>query len=159
MAEQWFLQIDGIEGDSVAKGHAKAIDVLAWTWGVTQSGGGYSGGGGGSGKASFQEFDFVTRISIASPLLVIACASGTHHPWAELTGVRTGNKSVAFLKYRLSDVLVSAVRHADDEDGAPIEEFSLRYRTFEITYTPQKASGKLGTPVHAGWDSAQNKKL
>ena len=133
--------------------------MLAWTWGVTQSGGGYSGGGGGSGKASFQEFDFVTRISIASPLLVIASASGTHHPWAELTGVRTGNKSVAFLKYRLSDVLVDAVRHADDEDGAPIEEFSLRYRTFEITYTPQKASGKLGTPVHAGWDSAQNKKL
>ena len=56
-------------------------------------------------------------------------------------------------------MLVSDVRHADDEDGAPIEEFSLRYRTFEITYTPQKASGKLGTPVHAGWDSAQNKKL
>jgi type VI secretion system secreted protein Hcp len=159
MAEKWFLQIDGIEGDSVAKGHAKAIDVLAWTWGVTQSGGSMSGGGSGAGKATFQEFDFVTRISAASPMLVIASASGKHHPWAELSGVRSGDKSVAFLTYRLTDVLVSDVRHADDEDGAPIEEFSLRYRAFEITYTPQKASGKLGTPVHAGWDIAQNKKL
>jgi type VI secretion system secreted protein Hcp len=159
MAEHWYLRIDGIEGESSAKGHEKAIDVLAWSWSLNQTGTHASGGGAGSGKVSFQDFDFVARLSTASPLLVLACATGTHHAWAELTGERSGGKTVAFVKYRLSDVLVGRVDHADDEDGVPIEEFSLRYDKFEITYTTQPASGKPGTPVRFGWDLAQNKLL
>jgi type VI secretion system secreted protein Hcp len=157
MAEHWYLRIDGIEGESSAKGHEKAIDVLAWSWSLNQPGTHAYGGGAGSGKVSFQDFDFVARLSTASPLLVLACATGTHHKWAELTGERSGGKTVAFVKYRLSDVLVGRVDHADDEDGVPVEEFSLRYGKFEITYTTQPASGKPGTPVHFGWDVVQNK--
>ncbi len=161
MAEKWYLQIDGIEGDSNAKGHEDAIEVLAWSVGLSHSGGTAvgTGSGAGTGKVSFQEFDFVAVISKASPLLVLACASGTHRPWAELTGQRGGGKTVTFLKYRLTDVVVSSVQHADDEDGVPIEEFSLRYAKFEITYSPQSASGTASTPVYAGWDVVANKKL
>ena len=85
MAEHWYLRIDGIDGESAAKGHEKAIDVLAWSWGVGQTGAPATGSGAGAGKATFQDFDFVARLSTASPKLVLACASGSHHAWAELT--------------------------------------------------------------------------
>jgi type VI secretion system secreted protein Hcp len=159
VAERWYLEIAGIDGESTAKGYEKTIEVLAWSWGVNQSGYASGGGGSGSGKASFREFDFVVVISKASPELVLACAQGKHFPSAVLTGVRGGGKSVAFLQYELADVMVTSVHHADDEDDVPVEEFSLNYQKFEITYTTQKASGKPGTPVHAGWDLATNKQI
>jgi type VI secretion system secreted protein Hcp len=160
VAERWYLHIDGIDGESVAAGHEKSIEILAWSWSVTQ-GAAISSGAGGSvaSKPSFQEFDFVATISKASPVLVLACASGRHLETAVLHGVRGGGKSVKSLTYELSDVTVSSVQHADDEDGAPIEEFSLRYGTFEITYAAPDAGGKAATSVSAGWDIAKNQKL
>ena len=38
MAVDYFLKIDGIEGESTDKKHAKEIDVDAWTWGESQTG-------------------------------------------------------------------------------------------------------------------------
>jgi type VI secretion system secreted protein Hcp len=159
MAEHWHLRIDGIDGESSAKGHEHAIDVLAWSWGVGHAGGHATGSGGGTGRATFQDFAFVARMSVASPGLMLHCANGTHIPWAVLTGERGAGKAFEFVKYRMSDVTVTRVDHADDEDGVPIEEFALGYRKFEITYTPQSATGKTGTPVHAGWDVEQNQQL
>ena len=44
MAEQWFLKIDGIEGESTNDLHKGEIDVESWSWGV-QSGSPASGAG------------------------------------------------------------------------------------------------------------------
>ena len=142
--------------------HKDEIDVLSWSWGVAQTGGGGSGGsGGGAGKAAFQDFHFVSRISKASPALFLACATGTHHKSASLSGVRTAAKSKAgeFLKYQLSDVVVTSDQHSGDEDGVPTEQFSLNYSKIEVTYTPQAASGAAGTPIRAGFDVKSNKKF
>ena len=159
MAEQWFLKIDGIEGESTNDAHKGEIDVESWSWGVSQSGPSGSGIGAGSGKATFQHMQFVARISKASPKLFLSCATGTHHKVATLSGARTAGKTVDYLKYKLSDVQVSSVQHSDSEVGAPMEQFSLQYRKFEMSYTPQTSSGKLGVAAKAGFDVLQNKKL
>ena len=162
MAESWFLEIDGIEGESTDAAHKGEIDVQSWSWGVTQAGGAAGpGGGGGAGRADFQDFHFVARISKASPQLFLACATGTHHKWAALSGVPTAGKSkaTAFLTYKLSEVQVTSVQHSDSESEPPAEQFSLNYSKFEISYSPQTASGKLGPPVTAGFDVKHNKKI
>ena len=158
MAEQWFLKIDGIEGESTDAAHKAEIDVESWSWGVSQSALG-PGGGAGTGKAMFQDMHFVARISKASPKLFLSCATGTHHKVATLSGARTAGKTVDYLKYKLSDVLISSVQHSDSEAGAPMEHFSLEYRKFEISYSPQTSSGKLGAAEKAGFDVQTNKKL
>jgi type VI secretion system secreted protein Hcp len=160
VAESWFLKIDGIEGESTDAAHKGEIDVQAWSWGVSQTGGA-PGSGGGSGKADFQDFHFVARISKASPQLFLACATSTHHKVAALSGVRSAGKSKAadFLKYKLSDVQVTSVQHSDGESGPPMEQFSLNYSKFEISYSPQTATGQLGPAVVAGFDLKQNKKI
>ena len=161
MAEDWFLKIDGVEGESASDAHKGEIDVLAWSWGVTQTGTMAFGGGAGAGKAEFQDFHFITRISKASPQLFLAAASGSHFKWVQLSGVRAGSKSKAgdFLKYKLSDVLVTSVQHSDAEDDLPTEQISLSYAKFQMDYSTQSPSGKLGAPASAGWNLLKNAKL
>ena len=161
MAERWFLKIDGIPGESTDAAHKGEIDVESWSWGVSRSAGPGSGSGGGSGKAAFDDFHFVSRISAASPPLLNACATGSHLKTAMLSGARGAgkSKSVDFLKYQLSDVTVTNVEQFDDESQVPTEQFSLTYSKIEVTYTPQTASGKLGTPVRFGFDVKTNKKI
>jgi type VI secretion system secreted protein Hcp len=160
VAESWFLKIDGIQGESADISHKDEIDVLSWSWSVARTSGG-AGSGGGAGKAVFQDLHFVAQISKASPMLFLACASGTHHKTAALSGVRGAGKSKSadFLKYQLSDVVITTVQHGDSEGSAPIEQFSLNYSKIEVSYTPQLASGKVGAPVRAGFDVKANKKI
>jgi type VI secretion system secreted protein Hcp len=161
VAESWFLKIDGIQGESADVSHKDEIDVLSWSWGVASSGTLAHGGGGGAGKAVFQDLHFVARISKASPMLFLACATGTHHKDASLSGVRGAgkSKSAEFLRYKLSDVVVTTVQHSDTDDSAPMEQFSLNYSKIEVSYTPQLASGKVGAPIRAGFDVKANKKI
>jgi type VI secretion system secreted protein Hcp len=160
VAESWFLKIDGIQGDSADKVHKGEIDVESWSWGVVHEGSPGSGGGGGAGRANFQDFHFVTKISKASPQLFLSCATGTHHKDATLSGSRPGDKSSGdFLKYKLSDVQVTSVQHAGGGSDVPIEQFSLSYGRFEITFTPQNPDGSAGSPTSAGFDVKMNKKV
>ena len=161
MAERWFLKVDGIVGDSTDVNHKDEIDVLSWSWGVTQTGGGATGAGGGAGKAAFQDFHFVSRIGKASPKLFLSCATGTHHKTASLSGVRTAGKSPSseFLKYKLSDVTVTSDQYSGSEGDIPAEQFSLNYSKIEVTFTPQAPTGAAGTPIKAAFDVKANKKL
>jgi type VI secretion system secreted protein Hcp len=160
MADKWFLKIDGIEGESTHDKHKAEIDVMSWSWGVSRPDTGSGpGGGGGAGKAEFHDFHFVARISAASPKLFLACATGVHHKWAALTGVRSGAEA-EYLKYKLSDVQVTTVQHGDSEgDTPPVDSFSLSYGKFELTYSPVTAKGTLGGAIKAGYDLKQNKKI
>ena len=38
MAVDMFLKLDGIKGESLDATHKDEIDVLAWSWGLSQSG-------------------------------------------------------------------------------------------------------------------------
>lgn len=154
MTDRWFLKIDGIEGESTSVQHKGEIDVESWSWGVTQTAPPSGGGGGGAGKASFQDFHFVSRISKASPALFLACATGQHHKAATLTGERGGAaKGGTFLQYKLNDVLISGVQQSDIAGGdPPIEQFSLNYSKIQLSVFPQDAKGKVGPPITAGFD-------
>ena len=79
MAMSIFARIGTIKGESHDARHRDEIDVLSWSWGVSQSGTtGHAGGGAGAGKASFHDFNFTHHVDKASPLLMRACATGQH---------------------------------------------------------------------------------
>jgi len=161
VAQDWFLKIDGIDGESQDNAHKGEIDVLSWSWGVENEGSPGAGGGGGSGRPSFQDFHFVANISKASPKLFLSCANGVHHKTALLSGRRAGavKGGGEFLKYKLTDVEVSSVQQSGGGSDAATEQFSLRYGRFEISYAAQKADGSLDAPVTAGYDLTTSKKV
>ena len=45
MAVDIFLKIDDVKGESAVKGHEASMEILSWSWGMTQSGSSHTGGG------------------------------------------------------------------------------------------------------------------
>ena len=70
MASDIFAKIGDIKGESLDDKHKDEIEVLSWSWGVTNAGATTAGGGGGAGKASFHDLSFTHKIDKASPVLM-----------------------------------------------------------------------------------------
>jgi len=158
-AVDYFLKIDGIDGESADHKHKGEIDIDSWSWGEHQSGTHGAGGGGGAGKVSMGDFHFVMRVNKASPKLMLACADGEHIKKAVLTCRKAGKEQQEFLKITMSDLLVSSFQTGGSghSDVVPQEQISLNYSKIEFEYKEQKADGTLGGAVKAGWDVKANK--
>ena len=158
MAVDYFLKVGDIEGESTDKEFKHNIDIESFSWGVSNPGSAPGGGGGGAGKASFQDFSFVTKVAKASPELLLASASGKHIDKAVLTGRRAGERQFTFLKVTLTDVLVSSYQEAGGEADVPIDSFSLNFSKIEVEYLSQGGKAEQ-ISSKAGWDLKANKKL
>ncbi len=76
-AVDYFLKLDGIEGESTDAKHKGELVLESFGWGVSHAGaGGGAGGGGGAGKAQFQDLVVVLRTSKASPKLFLGLRDG-----------------------------------------------------------------------------------
>ena len=61
MASDIFAKIGDIKGESADSKHKGEIDILSFSWGVTNSGTIGGGGGGGAGKATFHDLSFIAQ--------------------------------------------------------------------------------------------------
>ncbi|MEP7341349.1 MAG: type VI secretion system tube protein Hcp [Acidobacteriota bacterium] len=158
-AVDYFLKLEGIEGESQDAKHKGEIDIESWSWGESQTGTGASGGGHGAGKVSMQDFHFVMKVNKSSPKLLLACASGEHIKKATLTCRKAGKDQQEFLKIVFSDTLISSYQTGGSghSDIVPTDQISLNFSKLEYEYREQKADGTLAGPVKAGWDLKQNK--
>lgn len=157
-AVDYFLKLDGIPGGSI-KGE---IQLDSWSWGETNSGSaiGSATGGAGAGKVSMQDFHFTSKISKASPLLMLHCANGKHIKEAVLAARR--RNQFEFLKYTLEDVLVTSVQEAASGTGdqvIPEDSVSLNFAKISVEFKEQKTDGTPGATVTFQWDLSANKAL
>jgi type VI secretion system secreted protein Hcp len=150
MTEEFFLKIDGIPGESKDAKHKDEIEVDSIKWGAEQpTSMGSSGlGGGGVGKAKIEEFQFVMKLSKASPKLFLAVAQGTHIGKAVVTARKAGGRQEEFLVYTFKDVMVSKYQIIPTIPGKSwnvhMEEVALGFAEVEIEYKEQKADGLVG---------------
>jgi type VI secretion system secreted protein Hcp len=155
----YFLTIDGIEGESQDDKHKNEIDVLSWSWGETNMGSHSQGGGGGAGKVSMQDFHFVMQMNKASPKLFLACAEGKHISEAKLTCRKAGGDQQEYLIIKFKDLLISSYQTGGSQgDIIPTDQISFNYSKIEKEYKPQDEKGTLGSAITAGWDLKANKK-
>jgi type VI secretion system secreted protein Hcp len=144
-AVDYFLKVDGIQGESKADKHKDEMDIESFSWGATQSGTFAAGGGGGAGKVSMQDFHFTMYNNKASPKLMLACAQGDHIKSGILTCRKAGKDQQEFLKITMSDVLVSSFQTGGSSSGdsLPTDQCSLNFAKIEWEYKEQDATGKL----------------
>jgi type VI secretion system secreted protein Hcp len=155
VALDYFLQIDGIAGESMDAKHKGAIDVMSWSWGESNIGPHSPGSGGGASRVQFQDLHFTTPASKASPALFLACATGQHFKQAKLSAQRAAAKGGAgdFLTWTFSDVLVTSYQTGGSEpETAPVDSVSLNFSKAQISYKAQKADGSLDAAITAGFD-------
>jgi type VI secretion system secreted protein Hcp len=161
MAVDYFLKLDGVDGESADDKHKGEIDLESWSWGAAQHGSHGAGGGGGAGKVQVQDFQFVMKMNKASPRLMLACATGEHIPKAVLTCRKAGKQQQEYLKITMSDVLVSSYQTSGSAHGAivPLEQISVNFAKVEMECKEQKADGSLGGAITGGYNVKENKKI
>jgi type VI secretion system secreted protein Hcp len=157
----FFLKIEGIDGESKDHKHKDSIDLQSWSWGETQSGSHAAGGGGGAGKVAMQDFSFAMHVNKASPKLLLACATGEHLKSALLTCRKAGKEQIEFLKIKLTDCLISSYQTGGhgSSDIVPVDQVSLNFAKIEFEYKEQKADGTAGGAVKAGYDVKAQQKV
>ncbi len=145
MAVDYFLKLEGIDGESMANGHENEIDLLSWSWGETQTGTFAHGSGGGAGKVSMQDFHFVMKVNQASPALLLLCATGEHIAKATLTCRKAGKQQQEYLKIKFTDLIVSSYQTGGSAHGdeVPVDQISLNFAKIEHGYAKQKKDGSL----------------
>ena len=159
-SSDFFLKIDGVEGESADEAHTKEIELLTWAFGVTSSASPLVSGGGGAGKSKPTDFTFVSRTSKASPKLYQLTCTGKHVKSAVLAAQRLGDVPQQYLTVTMSDLLVTSYQVAPGEtDGYPIDVVRLDYAKIVYSYRPQNRDGSTGSPVTFGFDFAANKSI
>jgi type VI secretion system secreted protein Hcp len=145
----YFLKIDGIEGEAQDKTHKNEIQLESWSFGETNAGTAGTGLGMGAGKVSMGDFHFVMRSNKASPKLFLACADGEHIKKAILTCRKAGKDQQEYLKWSFSDLLVSSYQTGGSasSDVVPLDQISINFTEAQIDYKEQKADGTLGGAV------------
>ncbi len=159
----YFLKLDGIEGESHDDKHQKEIELLSWSIGATNSGSFALGSGGGTGKVQFSDAHFTKHIDKSSAKLMEACATGQHIPKGVVTARKAGVKEgqIEYFKILLSDVLVSSYQLTGSGGGdvLPHESLSLNFAKVEFEYKEQKPDGSAGGLMRGGWHIKENKKV
>ena len=162
MAVDMFMKFEGdkFKGESRDKTHPAEIDVLAWSWGMSNSGTAHTGGGAGAGKANVQDISLTKYVDASSAALQLACCTGEHIPSAVLVVRKAGTTPVEYIVITMTECLITAVSTGGSggEDRLT-ENVTLNFAKVKFSYTEQDATGKAKTPAkEMTFDIAQNVK-
>ena len=157
MAFDCFLKLGDIKGEARDHVHQDSIDVLAWSWGMAQSGTMSLGGGGGSGKVAIQDLSITKYVDTSSTNLYLKCANGKHYPEALLTVRKSGENPVEYVKITMTDVMIGNISTGGSggEDRVT-ENVSLNFAKVKVEYTPQNADGSAAATMEMNWDIEAN---
>jgi type VI secretion system secreted protein Hcp len=158
MAQDIFLKLTGVEGESPDSTHKNEIEVLSWSWGITQESNMHAGSGGGAGKATVHDLVFEHFIDRASPNLSKYCLTGKPINEAVLTVRKAGGSPLEYLKIKMTEVIVSSVHPAGSSSEERIREtVGLSFSKVTEEYIVQNAQGGSGGTVTATYDIKGNK--
>ncbi|HEY6077940.1 MAG TPA: type VI secretion system tube protein Hcp [Polyangiaceae bacterium] len=157
MAVDMFLKIESLEGESQDKTHKGEIQILGFSWFVSQTGTSGAGSGAGTGKSEFQDLEVRKAVDRASPVLMKLCASGAHLTSANLTVRKAGGDALEYLIIRLEDLMITSYHVlGEPKDDVVQEVVRINYTRAAIHYTPQESSGIGGAKVSGGWNLKEN---
>ena len=137
MAFDCFIKIGDIKGEAKDHAHKDEIDVLSWSWGVTQPGTMGMGGGGGGGKVNIQDLVFTKYIDTSSTNLYLQC-----------------------MKIKMEEVMITSMQTGGSgAEDRVTETVNLNFAKVKVEYTPQEATGAAGAVMDIGWDIEANQQL
>jgi len=159
MAMDMFIRIGALKGESRDKVHKEKIDVLAWSWGMSNSGSAHVGGGAGAGKVNVQDVSFTKYIDKSSPDLMLACCNGKHFDDATLIVRKAGETPLEYLMITMTEVLITSISTGGSggEDRLT-ENVTLNFAKVNVKYKEQTATGTVGATPEMTWNIAENTK-
>jgi type VI secretion system secreted protein Hcp len=160
MAVDMFLKLsNGIKGEAKDKEFTDQIDVLSFSWGLSQTGTTHVGSGGTAGRVTAMDIHVVKYLDKSSPDLFLACCNGTHIDTGNLICRKSAGKGAAlqYLKIDFDELIVTSVNTQNGGgDERQSESVSFNFRKFKLKYTMQDDKGKPAASPDITWDLALN---
>lgn len=159
MASDYFVKLDGIDGESNDKGHSKWIEVLAFTHGAAQNIS-MSRGVDVAGRGQFTAFTFVHALDKAVPKLLHFCMSGQKiskvefHVCRAIAGAQVPVYEVTLENVKIGKVTVDTI----DCDGTkqPVSNVELCAAKETWKFTAIKPDNTKDGAVEANFDQVAN---
>lgn len=142
MAVDYYLKLDGIQGESTREGHANEIALQSWSWGASQQSTVSSTGGSGAGKVDLSNLSIMTEFDKSTPKFFKSICAGTHIKTGTLSAIKAGADGKLFLKIDFKELFVTSVQ-ASAGNERPSVSATFSYNEIKIEYSEQKEDGTL----------------
>jgi type VI secretion system Hcp family effector len=163
MANVYFLKLDGIDGQSLDKGHDKWIDVISFSHGAKQNVS-IQRGAEVVGRGEFLPFSFTHAVDKATPKIQQFCMNGQKIPKAQfvfcqaIAGVQTPVYEITLENVKVSRAEVKTINAGDQSPlgEQPLEEVDLIAGKMSWKITPIKADNTKEGAIEANFDQLTN---
>lgn len=143
-----FMKLGSLEGESTDSGHSKWILIESMSSPIYRNiVAGAKDNQRTKGDTTLGDVVVVRQLDKSSTKLQEACANGTFFKEAEIHFCTTvKNKQEPYLKYKLSDVIITSYSFHGNSSGSPLptEEVTMGYTKAEWTYVT--VDPKTGDP-------------
>ena len=156
MAVDYFLKLDGIDGESADANHKNEIQLMSWSWGASQVSSVAGTGGSGAGKADLSDFSVMTYFDKATPKFFKSIGSGTHIKSGTMSAVKSGANGKPYLKVDFTELFVSSLQISGSSE-IPSVSLSFTYNTIKIDYSVQDEKGNLTSTGPVTYNLKENK--
>jgi len=156
MAVDYYLQLDGVQGEATTSGFENQIQLLSFSLGGSQVSSVAGTGGSGAGKVDLAHLSVMKYYDKSSPQLFKSLCSGTHIKTGVLSATKAGGNGKPFLKISLGELFVSSLNHSASSE-IPTESVSFSYNTIKTEYSTQNEQGILTAVGAVNYDLKANK--
>ena len=156
MAVDYFLKLDGIQGESVNTAHKDEIQLETFGWGAVQISSVSGTGGSGAGKASLHDLTIVAALDKSTPKFFKSLCEGTHIKTGTLTAIKAGADNKPYLKVDFTELFVTQLAVGAGSE-VPSVNVSFSYNTIKIDYSVQNELGNLTSTGPVSYDVKQSK--
>jgi len=156
MAEDVFLKLDGIKGESQDAQHKDEIHIGSFRFGVEQK----PETAGGVAKVELHDIVIRKAFDKSSTALALACCTAKPIKTGHIVVRRAGEKPLEYIKMKLENVIVTKYRTAAGDGNDVVgEEIALNFSKYFVEYYEQKEDGSGKPGAQAGWDVKAHAKL
>jgi len=150
-----YIKFDGVDGEAQDKDHKNWSDLLSFSQGMTQPGGGSTGPTRRRGDVIVDDLMCVKELDKSSPKIAESVCKGKIFPKVEIhvTASTTDEGRKTYYAYELKNVMVTSysIGGEGQAEAVPTENFTLNMEEFKVTYTETDRAGKTKGNVEYSW--------
>lgn len=156
MAVDYFLKLDGIEGESQDEKFKNTVQLLSWSWGGSNVSSVSGTGGSGAGKVDLSDFSVMANFDKSTPKFFKSITKGTHIATGTLSAVKSGAEGKPYLKVDFKELFVSGLQISASSE-VPSVSISFSYNEIKIDYSMQNEQGNLVSTGPITFNLKENK--
>jgi len=156
MAVDYFLNLDGIKGESVDDKHKDWITLLSFSHGASQVTSVAGTGGSAAGKADLADLSIMKYYDKATTPIFKALVQGTHIKTGHIEAVKSGAGGKPFIKYEFQELYVTN-QQVSASSEIPTESVSFSFNQIKVEYSTQNEQGIVTTTGAVTFNTKGNK--